>query len=476
VLSNEEIKELEELIRLDKISKRRNRLLQPIHKLHTKNYEFIQKQNHYREYDASGELTQGTKITVLEGSARSGKTIAIVDDIIRIGIHEPPRTIFIVRETYAEFKTTLYTDFKERLDYFDLPNPFNDLKEVKSFKINKTSITFIGADKVGKKLGAGSDYVFFNEVLFGISEDVFKQLISRCKIAVYCDYNPAFTKHWFYDRVLKRDDVAYLRTTFLDNQYCPPAQKQEIMAAEPWETDSYEVIEDEIFHKFIPIDDHNQPPKHKKNHENGTADEMYWRVYGLGLRGAMKGRIFKKFNVVDEFPNLACIYGNDFGFVNDPNACVQYTETKTDIFIKPLLYEPIENADILVETFKKLGIEEYEMIIADSADRYVSGRNGVVKMVSDLVDLGYWNVHKVSKTKSVVYWLGKMKTKRINLVRTGNKYLDEAIRTEFENYIYKSINGIDLDIPDENCNDHFIDAARYCFMSWNFANFNVSTN
>jgi hypothetical protein len=472
-LTDQELIELERLIHEEEIYQRRESLKAIDHESHTKNYTFLQKQRSKRKYNSDGELIEGTKIETLEGSARSGKTISIVDETIRIGLYEPPRTIFIVRQTYAEFKTTLYKDYKERLDHFDLQNPFHEKEEVKSFKIGNARITFIGADKIGKKLGAGSDYLYFNEVLFGISEHVFKQLISRCSIAVYCDYNPAFTKHWFYDKVLKRADACYLRTTFLDNQYCPPAQKAEILSAEPWLPGSYDVIDDEIFYNYQPISNDNQPPPHPTNIDQGTADEEYWRVYGLGLRGAMKGRIFKRFNIVDEFPNIGHIFCNDFGFTNDPNALVKYAETKDDIYIMPMIYEPIDNSETLHEAFKAKGIKGQDMVIADSADRYVSGKHGVVKMVSELFQRG-WKISKVSKTKSITFWLGSMKKKRINIVKSGNKILDDAIIAEFENYIWKEINGIEINTPDDKCDDHFCDAARYGHMSWQRANFKVS--
>lgn len=475
-LTDAELLQLERLVIEQEIHERRESLKDPNHESHTKNYKFLQTQRLKRKYNKVGELIEGTKIEVLEGSARSGKTISIVDETIRIGLFEPPRVIFIVRGTYAEFKTTLYNDYKERLDYFDLPNPFHDHEEVKSFKVGNARITFMGADKMGKKLGASSDYVYFNEVLFGITEYIFKQLVTRCSIAVFCDYNPAFTKHWFYDKVLKRDDVGYLRTTFKDNPYCPPAQRAEILASEPWESDSYKVIGDEIFYDYEPISETHQPPQHKVNTANGTDDEDYWRVYGLGLRGAMKGRIFKKFDYVDSFPNMACIYANDFGFTNDPNATVKFAMYKDEIWIKPLIYEPIDNAELLDHALQSVGIDYEDILICDSSDRFVSEKHGVVKMVNELYEIGYSQISKVSKTKSKTYWISKMKSKRIHIVKTGNRHLDKAIQNEFENLIWKSIQGIEINMPDDKCDDHFIDASLYAYMSWDFGNFSVDTN
>jgi phage terminase large subunit len=466
MLTDLEILELEKLLEQQEIDERRERLKDPNHESHTKNYKFLQAQRIKRKYDSEGNLIEGTNIEVLEGSARSGKTISVVDETIRIGLFEPPRTIFIIRGTFAEIKTSLYTDYKERLDYFDLPNPFHDKVEIKTFKIGNATITFLGADKIGKKLGAGSDYLYFNEVLHGISEHVFKQLVTRCNIATFCDYNPAFTQHWFYEKVLKRRMAGYLRTTYRDNQYCPPNQRAEIESAEPWEPGSYEVIDDAIFYEYEEISDSNRPPAHSTNVPQQTADEEFWRVYGLGLRGAMKGRIFKKYTILDSWPKgLGHIFGNDFGFSNDPNAIVKYSETKDDIFIQPMFYAPVDNSDTLEKVFEKIGIQKTDLIIADSSDRFVSGKHGVVKMVQELFYKG-WNIRKVSKTKSTVYWLGSMKKKRINLVKSGNDLLDKALQDEFDNYIWKEIQGIQINQPDDKCKDHKIDASKYCHMSW----------
>jgi hypothetical protein len=68
--------------------------------------------------------------------------------------------------------------------------------------------------------------------------------------------------------------------------------------------------------KVEPISKTNQPPPHPTI-TNGTADEDYWKIYGLGLRG-YEGLIFHVF-WIDSFPeDKAPIYPNDF--TTDPNA------------------------------------------------------------------------------------------------------------------------------------------------------------
>ena len=92
----------------------------------------------------------------------------------------------------------------------------------------------------------------------------------------------------------------------------------------------------------------NQPPPHPTNVEAGTADEFMWKVYGLGLKGVMKGIIFTQLTWIDEFPpERAYIYANDFGFTHDPNALVKYSEDEKNIWVELLAYTPIETVEEL---------------------------------------------------------------------------------------------------------------------------------
>lgn len=410
------------------------------------------------------KLVDGFSGVALEGSSRSTKTWSGVDFIIYLGAikhKEKGCTINIYRETYNEFKTTLYDDFKRRLDDFGLPNPFHNAKEVPSFKIGKTTIHFLGDGKHG----GGCDYAFFNEAMM-ISQEVFRQVTQRCRIFWWMDYNPSFTQHWVFDNVLPRPDVGFLRTTFKDNPYISPTELNTIIGYEPWQSDSYEVTEDGVFYNGQPITENNQPPPHLENVENGTADEFMWKCYGLGLRGAMKGVIFPNVSYIDEFPeDLPFIYGNDFGFTADPNSTVKYCETEEEIFVELLIYKPIETAELLSQEFLNVGINYELPIICDSSDKRVSEKNGVINMVNDLIEIG-WKASKVKKNKSVTYWVSSMKNKkRINIVKDKAGLWKKA-KLEAENYIWMEIQGIQINQPIDKYN-HFWDSTRYCHMVWN---------
>lgn len=463
-LSDAELLELEELLKQQKIDLLHRGLCSfdentsPNYKLL---YDSINSQKWGFNDKGKPMLLSGYAGAVLEGSSRSTKTWSGIDIIIYLCTNKHKDkgcSINIYRETYNEFKTTLYDDFKRRLDDFELDNPFHRAKEIKSFKIGKSTVNFLGDGK----FGGGCDYAFFNEVMF-IDFEIFKQVKMRCRIFWWMDFNPCYTDHWVFDSVIPRPDVAYIRTTFKDNPHISPNELNEILGYEPWLPNSYEVTDDGVFYQGQPISETNQPPIHKTNVDNGTYSEFDWKVYGLGLRGAMKGVIFNSLTWIDEFPDIDYIYANDFGFTADPNAFGRYAEDENNIFVELLIYQSIETPEELAETYKALGVEQNKPIVCDSSDKYTGENKGTVEMVAGLQNNGYPEAFKVSKKKSIMYWILSMKKKKIHVVKN---HLWENVKKERENYKFKEINGILINQPIDKYN-HFWDMARYGHMSWN---------
>lgn len=471
MLTDAEMLELENLLKEKEIDISRKKLNEldddtnPNYKLL---FDSITQQNYETDKKGNSALVSGYRGAALEGSSRSGKTWSGVDIIIWLCLYYEPKgcTINIYRETYNEFKTTLYDDFKRRLDDYALPNPFHKSQEVKSFKIGKSRIYFLGDGKHG----GGCDYAFFNEMMF-ISQSVFDQTEMRCRKFWWADYNPSVTDHWFFDKVLPRPDVAFLRTTYLDNKHISPQEINKILSYDPWLPGSYIVKNgivmcyNKISKKVEPVTSTNQPPPHPTNIQNGTADEFMHKVYGLGLRGAMKGVIFPYVEWIDKFPeDKAPIYPNDFGFTTDPNALGKYAEDEYNIWIELLCYEPIETPEALGSLLTELGIDPAKDIIpCDSSDKYTGENKGTVEMVKGLKQQGFINAYKISKTKSVMYWLNSMKTKKIHIVK--NHLYKEALK-EQQNYRMREVNGIAINQPIDKFN-HMWDMARYGHIAHN---------
>ena len=424
------------------------------------------------EYNEKGipVLKSGKRGQILEGSSRSTKTWSGLDIIIWLCTDKHKDdgcTINIYRETYNEFKTTLYDDFKRRLNDFELDNPFERKDEIKSFKIGKSKIHFLGDGKHG----GGCDYAFYNEAMF-IKNEVFDQSEMRCRKFWWMDYNPSFTHHWIFDKVQKRSNVGFLRTTFRDNPFISAGELSKILGYEPWETGSYEVTEDgRLLYNGKTIDEKNQPPPHPTNVDQGTADEFMWKCYGLGLRGAMKGVILTnvKYITEDEVPQgLAFTVGVDYGFISDPSAIGEYAKRRKKIYFRPKWYKPTETATEMDAALTFSGIKKNTPITGDSSDRYTSEKRGTTQMTRELFAMGWRNIHKVSKTKGLTYWLTDLKQYEINIIidktTDHGKEMAKAIKTEVDNYKWQEVNGILINQPIDDFN-HFIDCLRYAHMA-----------
>lgn len=425
------------------------------------NYIFIHNAIKNQSFSGKGKLLDGYIGCVLEGSSRSGKTWSGVDIIIWLCTQvETDCTINIYRETYNEFKTTLYDDFKRRLDDFGLNNPFHRAQEIKSFKIGKNTIYFLGDGKHG----GGCDYAFFNEMMH-ISQFVFDQVEMRCRKFWWADYNPSYTDHWVFNKVLTRTNVGFLRTTFRQNPFIKHSERIKILGYEPWNPGSYHVQGEDLIYQGKVVDDKNQPPQHPINVANGTADEFMWKVYGLGLRGSMEGVIFNQLTWIDEFPgHVDHTYGNDFGFTNDPNALVKYAEDEKNIWFQLLHYAPVDTDTKLSQIFEALAVEKEKPIACDSSDKYTGENKGTVEMVKGLKKQG-WRAFKIAKTKSIMYWIGTMKEKKLHCVKDKDG-LWKVVKRERENYKFKEINGILINQPIDRFN-HCWDAVRYGHISHN---------
>jgi phage terminase large subunit len=369
---------------------------------------------------------------ILKGSSRSGKTISSVDFIIWYCTLNNGKVINIVKETYNEFKTTLYDDFKLRLNDFGLENPFERLKEVQTFTILGNKINFLGADQPKKFHGAGCDLLYFNEIL-PIPKTVFDQAEMRCRDFFWGDFNPSTTVHWVYDSVMTREDITNLTTTFKDNPFISKGELNKIL--------SYD-------------------PENPINVAQGTADKYMHDVYALGIKGEIKGAIYTKFELIErpEIFNDGYFYGLDFGYTVDPLSLVRYKRDGNNIYTELLIYEPIAEPQLLIERLKELGIENYLPIICDSSDRYVN-ENGVKNFVKALREADFEAV-KVSKKKNKMFWIGACKIHKINVIKNN---LSKFAILELENYKMAEIQGIGINKPEDK-NDHFCDAFLYPFM------------
>ena len=349
-----------------------------------------------------------TKIVVNQGGTRSGKTYSLLQLLIVKAFENKGKVFTIVRKSLPSLKMTAYRDFFEILNNLDLYSETDHNKSDYTYNLNGNLFEFVSLDQPQKKRGARRDFLFCNEANELSWEDFF-QLLVRTTDKIWLDYNPSDSFHWIYDKLLIRDDVSYIQTTYKDNPFLE------------------QTIVDEI------------------ERLQGTDDD-YWRIYGLGERGLSRATVFQ-FEMADDPKGKLVSFGLDFGFTNDPTALVQVYKDGNDLYIHEMMYHTqLTNSDI-GEKFAELGLTRYDEIWADSAEP---------KSIEELHRMG-WNIKPTAKgADSIMAGIDILKRHKIYLTKGS----DNAVR-EFQNYKWQEDkNGNLLNKPIDKFN-HAIDAVRY---------------
>lgn len=377
---------------------------------------------------------------LLEGSSRSGKTWSSVDFLIYLcSVVSEDAIINIIKETYNSFKTTLYDDFNRRLPMYGIQSPFADKQEVSQFKIFGNKINLLGANNETVFAGVGCDYAYFNEML-DINKSVFDDTEQRCRKFWWGDYNPKATEHWVYNNVAARKDVAFLKTTFLDNPYISDAEKRKILSYEPTHPE-----------------DRNLPFKQRRLHPTniveGTADDYRWNVYGLGLRSAPEGIIFQHVTWIDKFPDgiERVFYGSDLGYTNSPSTIVKVGVEGKNLYLEKLFHTPTPSPNEYIPAVRA-HVPATSTLVVDSADALgfiMACRRA--KPAIKVVPVNKFN-------GSIKFGIGLMKDYKIHIVDCPEW------RSEQAGYRYKEVHGIKLDEPFDD-NNHLWDAARYAVLT-----------
>lgn len=361
---------------------------------------------------------------VLEGSSRSGKTWSTIDYLVYYTSRvETGLTINIIKETYNSFKTTLYEDFKRRLPDYGISSPFDyNIKDITTFNLLGSKINLIGADKPSKYLGAGSDIFWVNEAVH-VGNEIFDQSEMRCRKFFILDYNPSFEDHYIYDKVITRPDVAYLRTTFIDNPFVSDQERNKIL--------SYD-------------------PGNKENVKNGTADEYMHQVYALGMRASPKGLIFPDWKEYKKLPDMEFynMFVVDWGGT-DPTTLTELNINRKlkRIYLKEHIYQPQILNNKFIDKIKKINPENNE-VVCDSARS-----DKIYELISaDINAIGS------KKGKNSI-------ADGLDIIKEYDVYIQQDsinAKKEFNSYKWAvdRITGKSLNKPEDK-NNHIIDPLRY---------------
>lgn len=348
-----------------------------------------------------------------EGGTRSGKTYSALQLLILIVRNDRKPTInSIVAESLPHLKRGAIRDFEEIMrneGWWD-DDAWNKTDKTYSFK-SGAIIEFFGADSPAKVHGPARDRLFINEAQ-NIKWEVARQLFVRTRGSIIFDYNPT-APFWAHERIKPREGCISIHSTYKDNPFLTAEQVAEI--------------------------------------ESNRADRNWWRVYGEGLVGQLEGLIYDC-TTIDELPDndgLVELYGLDFGFTNDPTACVKILADtrKRELYLDQVIYQRgLLNRDI-ADRLEAYGVPKRgACIYADCAEP---------KSIAELCSFGY-NVKPCYKASKITEQIAFVQGFKLHITKRSLEALKEC-----RGYVWqtdKDGNAINVPTP---FNDHAMDAMRY---------------
>lgn len=173
-------------------------------------------------------------------------------------------------------------------------------------------------------------------------------------------------------------------------------------------------------------------------------------LYQQDPKPATESLVYPDWQECDEFPNVdGVFYGLDFGYTNDPTACVRIAKIGDSIYLDEMFYsQKMTNKDI-ANSLKKNGVDPYTEIFADSAEP---------KSIADLKV--NFNVKPQKKGKgSVLAGINKLKEYKVFYTKRSKN-----IATEVKNYQWVMANGESTNTPIDAFN-HCLDAVRCAFFT-----------
>lgn len=355
------------------------------------------------------ENVPNQRVTLLQGSTRSGKTYSWIYYVIKLCEDFPDAglEIDITRDTFTALKATAWKDFKDVLLYHGLYNENQHNKTDHWIRLNGNIISYYGADNPDKIHGRARDILIVNEA-HQFPKETVDQLFPRTRHKIIADYNPALgVEHWLDPYI---DKYPPLITTYKDNPHLTTSQVEDI--------------------------------------ESRRGDSYWWQVYGTGQRATRQGVIFENWKEGEFDLSVPYGYGLDFGFEPDPSAMIMVAVDKKRkiIYLKEELYQTRLSSDGLKEAVAARLLRRNDLVVADSANK------------REIQDLNKSGINIISAKKgpgSVRVGLRGMLGYQL-IIHPGSKNLIK----ELSNYVW---NDRKSDTPIDEYN-HLIDAARYYFM------------
>ena len=353
------------------------------------------------------------RIKAIQGSQGASKTYSILQRWILLSSILPTKEVCsIITDTMPALRAGAIKDFENICNNEGIP--FYRTKSPYIFKVNGWTFEFYSVDKESKGRGGRRDRLFINEAN-RMPWRIAQQLISRTHIEVIVDFNPV-EKFWIHENFVDHGLCDFIKLTYKDNEMLPQAEVEAIERHAPW---------------------------------GAVPDANYWRVFGLGEIGFVEGQIYKNYKKYKELPEgdyQECI-GVDYGDV-DPMAAVHVSVDHTNrrIYWKQLFYSTEANIDTLIDAIKNQ--------VPNWADIPLSCEHEP-KLNRMLRSEGL-HAYKANKKAGIPADIRAIKQYELYIYEGSEDMIYEA-----DNYKYQLKGDHFIDYPDQSCEEHALDAARY---------------
>lgn len=353
----------------------------------------------------------GSKVIIHKGGTGSGKTFDLMIFIIfAVAMRERNRIITIVSESRPHLDIGVIRIMKQLMTQANVFNSYDYNSTSGLYKLKSGSIIeFFSADRIDKALGARRYMLYGNEIN-SLKFEVWDELARRSEIVIG-DFNPT-QQFWLEKFIEYYGDVDVILSNYLDNPFLPETERNRII-------------------------------------RRAMIDPNFKRIHVDCEYGSYEGLIFPEFTLVDQIPEgIQNIYGQDFGFTNDPSALINTAVLGNDLYLDEIFYRTqLTNADI-IQLYKANGVRAgYDEIEADSAEP---------KSIEEIRRAGY-NIKPTEKgPDSIRTGIDTMKQFKIHVTKRSVNLIKEL-----RNYAWvMDSQGNPTNKPIDAFN-HAIDAARY---------------
>ena len=385
-----------------------------------------------------------TKIVCQEGGAGSGKTIGTLQAILANTFAEPQALTTITRETYGNLERGPIRDWERVLDWSDATHLFKRNKSTHVWTNEQSGhrVEFLALDDEQKARGPRRQNLFMNEAN-EIPLDTARQLMRRTSGRIWLDWNPSLIKWWVDTEILTREDCTLFNSTYKDNPYLEPDERDEIEASVPVyrEADGTEVKDWTLTYSG-----------------DGTlvrGDPYEWGVYGLGRRGSPSEAIYQFVYDAEMPERLETVVGIDFGYEHPTSVC-RVARVDRDpvpaLYVDQLLHMSGLTIADLIERLPDIGVKAHDTLVCD---------NSRPEAIREIEEAGYNAIACQKGAGSVIEGIDWIK--RHELYFTARSVL---AKQQFQNYRRKKIRGEVQEEPVKH-EDDAPDAVRYAaYDTW----------